>query len=143
MAYASWAGCRLPSEAEWERAARDVEARRYPWGRVDMDEKRGNYQNNVGVPTPVGVYPNGATRDGITDLAGNVWEWCEDKWHDNYAGAPTDGSAWTMGDEEDVRVLRGGSWISDALYCRSAYRYWYGPGSRNSNFGFRVASGTS
>ena len=141
-AYAAWAKCRLPTESEWEYAARGTDGRRYPWGREEIDVERGNFNCLIGNPTPVGTYELGATPEGIADLAGNVWEWCEDKWHGNYAGAPGDGSAWTTGDDQD-RVLRGGSWLLDALYCRSAFRLRYGPGDRGTGVGFRVASGTS
>ena len=142
MAYAHWAGCRLPSEAEWERAARGTIARRYPWGNDEIDSTRANYHRSIYRTTPVGIYPLGETPEGIRDMAGSVWEWCADKWHDGYEGAPADGSARTQGGEE-IRVLRGGSWLHLAHYCRSAARYGGRPGGRNSCVGFRVASGTS
>jgi len=142
-AYAAWAGCRLPSEAEWERAARGTDGRRYPWGNHEPTPSLANYGLEVGCPTPVGVYPRGGTPDGILDLAGNVWEWCQDAWRDNYDGAPIDGSAWTKGGAEAGRVLRGGSWVSNPYYCRSALRGDAGPDYRNYlSGGFRCAAGT-
>ena len=143
-AYAAWAGCRLPTKAEWERAARGIEGRRYPWGADDPAPSHANYYHDTSVKrlTPVGVYPLGATPEGAVDMAGNVWEWCQDVWHDNYRGAPTDGSAWTTGGEQETRVLRGGSWVDTEFYLRSAYRNRDEPDSRCDYFGFRVAAGT-
>ena len=71
-------------------------------------------------------------------MHGNVWEWCLDTWHDNYQGAPTDGTAWTTGGNSKLAILRGGSWISNPAFCRSAYRYWGYPGGRLNYVGFRV-----
>ncbi|MBU0719463.1 MAG: formylglycine-generating enzyme family protein, partial [Planctomycetes bacterium] len=140
-AYASWRGCRLPSEAEWERAARGPDGRRYPWGDEEPNPHLANYGIMIGSPTPVGVYPRGATPEQVHDLAGNVWEWCQDVYHESYNGAPSDGTAWS-GDESPARVLRGGSWLNDPRLLRSACRLRNWPDFRFNYVGFRVASGT-
>lgn len=138
-AYASWRKARLPTEAEWERAARGREGRRYPWGDDKPTPRKANYGGLVGSSSPVGVYLEGATPNGIHDLAGNVWEWCAD-WYGKYpSGAQEDPASPATGDD---RVLRGGSWYSNAENCRSASRHRVGPGLRGNNGGFRFASGT-
>ncbi|RKZ70911.1 MAG: serine/threonine protein kinase, partial [Gammaproteobacteria bacterium] len=76
---------------------------------------------------------------GLYDTVGNVWEWCTDNWHENYEGAPTDGSVW-KGGEESLRVLRGGSWYYDPSFARTAFRYGGSPDVRYDDFGFRVAA---
>ncbi len=78
---------------------------------------------------------------GLHDMLGNVFEWVRDPWHADYEAAPEDGSVWEPERDETgaVRVVRGGSWIVDARYCRCAYRYWYLPGARDNDLGFRCA----
>jgi formylglycine-generating enzyme required for sulfatase activity len=73
-------------------------------------------------------------------MHGNVWEWCQDWHHGSYNGAPGDGSAWLNGGDQDDRVLRGGSWLVDATFLRSAFRFYGSPGNRSSNRGFRVVA---
>ncbi len=142
-AYAAWAHCRLPSEAEWERAARGTDGRRYPWGNDEPTPDRANYcDSHISCPTPVGVYPRGGTREEILDLAGNVWEWCQDLWHKDYDGAPTDGSAWTAVDAESNRVLRGGSYGDKVRLLRCSNRLGDLPHTRGVSSGIRVAADT-
>jgi len=130
MAYAAWAGCRLPTEAEWERAARGLTGRKYPWGDEHPNARLANFapnwQPNVGHPTPVGAYPLGETPEGVSDLAGNVWEWCGD------VLGPARNA------EGVVRVLRGGSWFYPSEALRSAFRLDRRPANRNVVIGFRV-----
>lgn len=139
-AYAQWVDCRLPTEAEWERAARGAEGRRYPWGNADPNESLLNYESNIGRPTPVGIYPQGATPKGVQDMAGNIDEWCSDWWDDKYyrkspkqdPQGPSSGSS---------RVLRGGAWDGIPRGCRSSFRYYcLVPSVRLGDVGFRLVS---
>ena len=124
MAFCEWLGenVTLPSEAQWEFAARSTEGRTYPWGNERISTDRANYAKNFGGTTPVGHYPEGATPDGIHDLAGNVWEWGLDAWNESYEGTPADGSARKDETTSGFRVLRGGSWYNPAFRARSADR---------------------
>jgi formylglycine-generating enzyme required for sulfatase activity len=125
----------LPSEAQWEYACRAETETAYHFG-PKLTEELANYNQSVGQTTPVGQYP--ANQWGLHDIHCNVREWCQDHWHDNFKGAPTDGSAWVEGGNANRRVQRGGSWLFNPRYCRSAYRSSYGPDYRDSGFGFRV-----
>ena len=128
---------RLPSEAEWEYAARAGTTTRYSFG--DDSSKLGEYawyrENSDDKTHPVGNRK--ANPWGLYDVHGNVWEWVQDKWHNTSDGAPVDGSAWEEG-VGVIRVDRGGGWISDARFCRSAYRSSIGPGFRSRDLGFRL-----
>lgn len=137
MAYAAWAECRLPTEAEWERAARGIQRRQYPWGDDEPGPTLFNYDGNVGNATPVGVYPRGRTPEGAHDMAGNVVEWCQDRFAD-YTADP-EGRPEGSVSEEPARVLRGGSWGTNARDCRCACRDWGTPVYRYDDVGFRVA----
>ncbi len=130
---------RLPSEAEWEYAARAGSTTDWSFG--DDESKAGNYawyEKNSGRQThPVGQkLPNAF---GLFDMHGNVWEWVQDCYHNTYFGAPTDGGAWTTGCNGGSRVLRGGSWSYSPAILRSAYRGSYDPDIRYFSNGFRLA----
>ncbi len=141
QAYVAWLSdvtdetYRLPTEAEWEYAARAGTTTQYAFG-DKINQKQANFGLNVRKTLEVGSYP--ANSWGLHDMHGNVWEWVEDCHHDNYEGAPTDGSPWLQSGCSKP-VLRGGSWVDFAEYLRSAARYWSPPGFRHYFIGFRVA----
>jgi formylglycine-generating enzyme required for sulfatase activity len=137
---------RLPSEAEWEYACRGGTTTPFHCGETltpDLANYDGTWAYGPGPTgiyrketTPVGTLP--ANAFGLYDMHGNVWEWCLDHWHANYAGAPTDGSAWLSDEKGSSRLLRGGAWLNDPGYCRSAYRDDYNPDFADRDIGFRV-----
>ena len=148
MAYAGWVGKRLPTEAEWEYAARDgLSGKKYSWGDV-FDSGKANFGNIVGDTTAVGKYPpNGY---GLYDMTGNVYEWCLDEYNkDFYFTSPHENPLsgansvdWIINNFTSIkpnRVLRGGSWNSDPRYLRVAFRRWNKPSFTSENFGFRCA----
>ncbi len=137
--YAAWAGLRLPSEAEWEYACRASTTSRYYTGDTEKDLDRAGWygENSGGQLHPVGEKEPNAW--GLYDMHGNVWEWVEGDWHENYIGAPDDGRAWVDEPRGAYRVLRGGSWYGDAPYCRSAFRSNYRPVFRSDFVGFRLS----
>ncbi|MGH9754982.1 MAG: SUMF1/EgtB/PvdO family nonheme iron enzyme, partial [Blastocatellia bacterium] len=124
---------RLPSEAEWEYACRAGTTGDYAG---DLDAMAWYTENSGGKTHPVGQKQPNAV--GLYDMHGNVWEWCEDAWHNDYSGAPTDGSAWLSGGDSSRRVLRDGSYFYLARLCRSAYRGSYVARDLVLNVGFRV-----
>ena len=146
LGYAKWLSannaqnlqCRLPSEAEWEYAARAGTTTEYSWGHY-TGKNKANCRSCGSLwdgrqTAPTGYFP--ANRFGLQDMHGNVWEWVQDGWHDNYQGAPTNGAAWNS--DGRLRVLRGGSWSSTPNLLRSAYRVRGVPGNRSNGLGFRV-----
>jgi formylglycine-generating enzyme required for sulfatase activity len=137
-------GYRLPSEAEWEYAARAGTTTPFAFGRRITPEMV-NYNRYDPLPPralakPVEVGSVGrANRWGLYDMHGNVREWCEDDWHDNYSGAPSDGRAWIDASNRGLyRVVRGGGWYYPALMCRSAHRAGATYGALNYGIGFRL-----
>ncbi|MDN4056102.1 bifunctional serine/threonine-protein kinase/formylglycine-generating enzyme family protein [Massilia sp. YIM B02763] len=137
---------RLPSEAEWEYACRAGTKTAFSFGDAitsDQANYDGNFSYNGGPrgeyrggTTPVGSYP--ANPWGLCDMHGNVWEWVQDVVHDNYEGAPADGSAWEEGGDQARRILRGGSWLYNPRYLRSALRNGFSAVLSNDIVGFRV-----
>ena len=135
-AYARWAGKRLPTEAEWERACRGLaEGAKFPWGDREpgADETR---FNSLQGPGRVCVFRRNYF--GLCDMAGNVWEWCSDWYEKDYYARATEQNP--RGPETGVyRVLRGGSWADEEKYLTCAYRSWARPAERSPNIGFRCA----
>lgn len=141
---------RLPSEAEWEYACRAGTTTPFYFGKTittDLVNYHGNY------PYPYGSAPKGEYRQrtidvgkfppnsfGLYDMHGNVYEWCQDVYSDNYQGAPKNGSAWLTGKDNEMKLLRGGGWFDLARHCRSADRYSFGHAARRYYVGFRVVA---
>ncbi|MEQ8971199.1 MAG: bifunctional serine/threonine-protein kinase/formylglycine-generating enzyme family protein [Coleofasciculus sp. C1-SOL-03] len=151
--YTGW-NYRLPSEAEWEYACRAGTTTPFHFGETittDLANYKGNYIYGAGVKgkyrketTPVGSFQV-ANAFGLYDMHGNVWEWCLDQWHDSYEGAPSDGQAWIIDDDNDnhCRLLRGGSWFYNPRGCRCAARGRKTPDFRHGILGFRVVCGAA
>jgi formylglycine-generating enzyme required for sulfatase activity len=132
---------KLPSEAQWEKAARGRAGFLWPWGDRWDSTRCNTLESRIQLPSPVGMYPHGASPYGAFDMAGNVWEWCQD-WYDEKEyerrqGSPVlDPSGPETG---QARVIRGGSWNFNRSLARCAYRNWSEPGDFNRDLGFRVA----
>ena len=143
-AYCQFMGRRLPTEAEWEKAAswsaQTMTKNLYPWGEETPAAHRCNHDNHIGKTTPVDTFPEGKSVYGCWDMLGNVWEWTN-SWFDGYEGFasyPYRGYSQTYFDGEH-RVLKGGSWATRPWALRSSFRNWYHPGVRQIIAGFRCA----
>ena len=128
--FAAWVGARLPSEAEWEFAARSAGGEAtYPWGDEAPSCERATFMGCSQGTTVVCSLSSDRTSQGLCDMAGNIWEWIQDEYHDSYNGAPETGSAWCSTEDcsaemvsAPFRVLRGGYWSGETNYLRTTYR---------------------
>lgn len=145
-AYCEWAGKRLPTEAEWEHAAKGPDGGHFPWGH-SVDPTKANYGQNVGKTMPVNSYPEGVSHFGVYNMAGNVFEWVSDWYDPNYfrvspafnPQGPSDG--YNFANQGPVKVLKGGSWLAPETSLHTSHRFWNQPenNSYGVGLGFRCA----
>ena len=145
QAFCDWASVYLPSEAEWEKAARGTQGCLFPWGNDAPNDLLCNFNMHVGDTTPVGHYPAGISPYGLLDMAGNVWEWTSSLWGPNgrnpafaYPYDPDDGRENLAAEDTIFRILRGGAFFNFDNQVRCAYRHTNEPNFRDDNIGFRV-----
>ncbi len=140
QAFAEWVGGSLPTEAQWERTARGTKGSKYPWGNTPPSRQLANFARRQPSTTPVGQFPLGETPTGVSDLAGNVWEWCLDYYSQKFYEIASDIEPVNFQHRNLIkdRVIRGGSWDYGNVFIRSPLRFKFFPLDSANNIGFRV-----